>query len=392
MNKISDKIYYVGIADPKLKYFDIVMRTDFGTTYNSYIIKGEKVALVDAVHEKYKDEFLKNIEEVVPVTDINYIICNHTEPDHSGAISYILEKNPDITVVGTIAALKNLAKMLNKPFNQMLAKDGESLDLGGVEARFIITPNLHWPDTMMTYVESESSLLTCDFLGAHYAFDGIYDREIADVEGYKKSFKGYFDAIISPFKPFVTIAVNKLHGLKIDTVLPSHGPLLTDFVKDNIDTYIKWSVKVENMPKKISILYLSAYGYTEKLAIAAFSVLNAMGYDVKMYDVQKSTDSQVADAIENSDGIMLGTPTFNRNALKPIWDIVTSLDLIKAKNKSFAVFGSYGWSGEGTYLVNNLLKSMRLQTTDEPFRAIFNPDDESMQGMARFTKAFAENL
>lgn len=392
MNKISDIIYHVGVADPDLKHFDIVTETEFGTTYNSYIVIGEKIALIDTVPDKFRDEFIKKIEEAVPISDIDYIICNHTEPDHSGAISYILEKNPNVVIVGTIAALKNLQKMLLCPFNQLLAKNNEVLNLGGTELKFIITPNLHWPDTMMTYAESESALFTCDFLGAHYAFDGIFDYEIIDINGYKKAFKDYYDAIMSPFKPFVTIAVNKIRNLKFDMVLSGHGPIVKDFLKENIDSYLKWSVKIDNMPKKVSIFYLSAYGYTEKLATAALSVLKAMGYSVKMYNAAEYSLEEISAAVDSSDGIMLGTPTVNRNALKPIWDIVTSLDLVKVKGKSFAVFGSYGWSGEGSVLVNNLLKSMRLQTTDEPFRAIFNPNDESIQSMAKFTKAFAENL
>ncbi len=392
MKKITDRIYYVGVADPDLQHFDIVIETEFGTTYNSYIVKGEKTALIETVHDKFSSEFIRNIEEITPVSEIDYVICNHTEPDHSGVISYIIEKNPDVVVVGTIAALKNLQKMLGVKFNELLAKDNSVLSLGDIDLKFIITPNLHWPDTMMTYIESEKALFSCDFLGAHYTDGSIIDKEICNVNEYRKAFKDYYNAILSPFKPFVTIAANKIRALEFDKVLCGHGPVLTDFIKENIDSYLKWSVKIDNSPKKISIFYLSAYGYTKKLAEAAYAELSNGGYSVKIYDVAECLPEVISDAVESSDGILLGTPTINRNALKPIWDIVTSLDLVKAKDKSFAVFGSYGWSGEGAILVNNLLKSMRLSTADEPFRVIFNPDGEAIQKMQEFVKAFAENL
>ena len=153
MNKITENIYYVGVKDPDLKTFDIIMDTEFGSTYNSYIVKGEKVALIETAHDKFQDEYIKNIEEVVDIKDIDYVILNHTEPDHSGSLAKILEINPDITVIGTIAALKNLKEITNMTFKEHLAKDGEELNLGDFSLKFIIAPNLHWPDTMMTYME-----------------------------------------------------------------------------------------------------------------------------------------------------------------------------------------------------------------------------------------------
>ncbi|MBQ8636856.1 MAG: FprA family A-type flavoprotein [Clostridia bacterium] len=385
MVKLTDKIYYVGVKDPNLKVFDIIMDTEFGTTYNSYIVKGEKTALIEAAHDKLYDEYINNIEDVTSLDSIDYIICNHTEPDHTGALERILKVNPDVTVVGTIAALKNLKNITNTTFNELLAKDGEVLDLGGLTLKFYIAPNLHWPDTMMTYCAEEKALFSCDVLGAHYCFDGIVDSEITNKADYEKAMQHYYNCIVSPFNSFVQNGLKKIEGLDIQIVCNSHGPVLKDFIAEGIEKYQKWSETKCNNPKKATVFYVSAYGYTKKLAKRAYEVLSDAGLDAQIFDLVEADRVDVAKALHNSDLIMLGTPTINRNALKPIWDIVTSLDVITAKDVNFAVFGSYGWSGEGAILINNTLKNLRLKTTDEPFRVVFNPTEDDLKNMEEFT-------
>ncbi len=391
MNKLTDKIYYVGVKDPDLKTFDIIMDTEFGTTYNSYIVKGEKTALIETAHNNFCDEFIKNIEVVVPVCELDYVILNHTEPDHSGSLEKILKINPDITVVGTIAALKNLKEITNTTFNELLAKDGAELNLGGVSLKFIIAPNLHWPDTMMTYCESEKTLFSCDVLGSHYALNGILDTEIPSKADYDKAFKEYYDCIVAPFKPFVLKGIDKISGYDIKYVMTSHGPVLSDTIAEAIDKYVKWSTPYFSEKKTVAIFYVSAYGYTKMLADTAKTALEEQGINALLIDPTES-DANIAEVIEKSDAVMLGTPTINRNALPPIWNIVTSLDLVSVKDKPFAVFGSYGWSGEGTILVHSLLKSMRLKTTDEPFKVIFKPSDADLENMKNYTVEFAKGI
>ncbi len=387
MIKLTDKIYYVGVKDADLKVFDIIMDTRFGTTYNSYIVKGEKTALIETAHDKLFDTYIKNIQEVTEILDIDYIILNHTEPDHSGALAKILKINPDVTVVGTIAALKNLKEITNLTFNEHLAKDGDELDLGGTKLKFIIAPNLHWPDTMMTYCETEKALFSCDVLGAHFAFDGIIDKQIKSKDDYEEAFKDYYEAIVSPFKPFVLKGLDKLKGLDISYVLTSHGPVLTEYIKENIDKYINWSTPNKKDAPTVAIFYVSAYGYTKMLAETAKNTLLEKDFKVLFVD-PTDTDLDINKTVEGADAVMLGTPTINRNALPPIWNIVTSLDLISVKDKPFAVFGSYGWSGEGTTLIQSLLKSMRIKTTDEPFKAIFKPSPDDIEKMKEFTENF----
>ena len=384
MVKLTENIYYVGVKDPDLKVFDIIMDTEFGTTYNSYLIKGEKTALVETAHDKLYDEYIKNIEEVMPLTEIDYIICNHTEPDHTGALEKILKVNPNVTVVGSIAALKNLKNITNTPFNELLAKDGEILDLGGLTLKFVIAPNLHWPDTMMTYCEEEKVLFSCDVLGAHYCFDGVLDTEITNKADYEKAMQHYYNCIVSPFASFVQNGLKKIADLDIKLVCNSHGPVLKEYIGEGVEKYNLWSSPKVNNPKKAAIFYVSAYGYTQKLAKCAYDVLKDTGIDTQIFDLVENNGPEISKALHDSDMILLGTPTINRNALKPIWDIVSSLDVITAKDVNFAVFGSYGWSGEGPILINNTLKNLRLKTLDEPFRVVFNPNEEDIVKMKEF--------
>jgi len=388
MNKITENIYYVGVKDPDLKTFDIIMDTEFGSTYNSYIVKGEKIALIETAHDKFTDEYIKNIEEVVSVKDIDYVILNHTEPDHSGSLERILKMNPDITVVGTIAALRNLKEITNMTFKELLAKDGEELSLGDFSLKFIVAPNLHWPDTMMTYMEKDKALFSCDVLGAHYCFDGLFDTEIKNKADYEKAMKVYFDCIVAPFKPFVLKGIEKIKDLEIEMVLNSHGPLLKEYIGEGIKKYIGWSTPEITGLRKAAVCYVSAYGYTKMLAEAAYNtILEHDLFNVKLIDLEKERLCG-----EEYDIILFGTPTINRNALSPVWNALTGLDVISSANTKFGVFGSYGWSGEGAILLNNTLKALRLKTEDEPFRVLFKPTEKDLENMKEFTKGIISKL
>ena len=211
MLELKNNIFYVGVKDPTLRTFDIFMETEYGTTYNAYLVKGEKTALIETAHEKLLDSYISNIEEIMPVSEIDYLICNHTEPDHSGSVKKILELNPDIEVVGSIAAIRNLKEITNMTFKEHIAKDGAELDLGdGKVLKFCIVPNLHWPDTMVTYLESEKTLFSCDVFGAHYCEDAVVDEDIIYYDKYEKAMKVYYDCIVSPFNAFVVKALEKL--------------------------------------------------------------------------------------------------------------------------------------------------------------------------------------
>ena len=202
--QVTQDITWVGALDPNLRIFDIIMETKYGTTYNSYIVKGtEKIALFETVKEGFFDEWLAKIEEVVDPSDIDYIILDHTEPDHGGSLAFVLDHCPKATVVATQAAITFLEEIANRKFPHIVAKDSVSLDLGGKTLQFIMAPFLHWPDSMYTYIPESKVLITCDSFGCHYSDERVFNDAIDDPSDLMDAYKYYFDCIMGPFKTFV---------------------------------------------------------------------------------------------------------------------------------------------------------------------------------------------
>jgi flavorubredoxin len=229
MTQIKNNIYAVGILNPNMRIFDIVMKTEYGTSYNAYIVKGDKIALIDASHNKFSDKFIENISEVCNPKDIDYIIVNHCEPDHTGSLVNVLKLATKSKIYATTAGaiyLKNITNIPNLEIH--VIKDNETLDLGQNKTlQFISAPLLHWPDSMFTYLQQDKVIFTCDFLGSHYCEPYIFDKNIKYVDDYKSALKNYFDCIFGPFLPYVKNGLDKISKLSIDYVCNSHGPILS---------------------------------------------------------------------------------------------------------------------------------------------------------------------
>ena len=221
--EIKENVFYVGVTDEKLKVFDVVMRTEYGTTYNSYLIKGKnETALIDTVKSEFCDKLISNIENYVDINKLNYLIVNHTEPDHAGSIGRILSMNPEIVVCGTKMAIDFVRNIVNFDFKSKVLTANDSLDLGGKELKFFAFPMLHWPDSMFTYLKEDRMLFTCDSFGVHYATKKLFN-DLEEPDGVLKNniileqYKYYFDAILSPFKnPFLINALNKISLIPLD--------------------------------------------------------------------------------------------------------------------------------------------------------------------------------
>ena len=227
--KLRENIWSVGIQNPALRVFDIVMESKYGTTYNAYLVTGgEKTALIEAVHKDYFDELVRNVEEVMPIEKVDYLIMNHTEPDHSGGVRALLDRCPNLTVLCSASAKKFLSAISNEEFPCRVVKNGDTLDLGGKTLTFISAPLLHWPDSMFTWDEADKTLFTCDFLGAHFCEPSMVDTGIHAV--YRRAYEGelryYFDCIFGPFKPAVLDGLDKMPA-EAELVCTSHGPCLT---------------------------------------------------------------------------------------------------------------------------------------------------------------------
>lgn len=391
--KIADNVYYVGVSNPTLRVFDIIMCTEYGTTYNSYLVKGaDKTALIDGAHKGFEANFQENVEAITDFANIDYMVVNHTEPDHSGAIRLVIEKNPDIVVYGTAACLKNLDNIVRLPFNRVAVKDGDTLELGGKTLTFCVSPNIHWPDTMMTYLAEDKILFSCDFLGAHFAEPTMYVHKAYKKELYEKEFKVYYDAIMGPFAKFVIRALDRIKDLDIALVCPSHGPMIMGGdIQVAMDTYRKWATPEEKTEKTVAIYYVSAYGYTRQMCQYLAEKLEAKGLVVSAFDVIKTDAADIAAHLED-DFLVFGSPTLNRAALKPVLDVISSIDAVGAAGRPYATLGCFGWSGEACAQLNDRCNSIKMKQVGESVRSQFTPTDEVWAALDTLADQIAETV
>lgn len=380
--ELKKNLYWTGVLDANLRVFDIIMETEFGTSYNSYLLKtSEKTVLFETAKAKFLDGYLKALNKLVDIKDIDYIVVNHTEPDHAGSIEKLIEMNPNIKIIGSQVAIGFLKNIVNREFNGIIVKENETLSLGDKTLRFMSVPNLHWPDTMYTYIEEDKTLVTCDSFGSHYSFDGILLSKLTDNEGYLRALKYYFDCIIGPFKnPFMIKALDRIKDLEIDMICTGHGPVLDCRIDEIMEYYKKWSnVSNPNPRKTVIIPYVSAYGYTRELANKIAEGIEASGdIDVRTYDMETADQAKVLEELEFADGILFGSPTIVGEALKPIWDLTTSIFARTHGNKLASAFGSYGWSGEAVPHIIERLKQLRMKVVDEGFRVKFKPSESEL--------------
>lgn len=383
--KLSEGVYSVGILNPNMRVFDIVMKTDSGTSYNSYLVKGEdKIALIESSHDEFMDSYLENIREVCDPADIDYVILNHNEPDHSGALAGLLAHLPKAKVVASAVGATYLKNITNLPLDILKAKDGETLDLGGKTLQFAAAPFLHWPDSMFTYLPEDKMVFTCDFLGCHYCEPYTFDTCIAYPKAYDTALKLYYDAIFGPFAPYVVKGLDKLKTLDFDMVCTSHGPVLTRREGGRLDEvlklYTQWSAPIVKEHPSIPVFYCSAYSNTKQMAESIkegiLSVLPQA--EVLCYDIIEHDMGELHGQLNASTAFAVGTPTINRDAVPPVWMLLAGVDAINCAKKPCVVFGSYGWSGEGIPNVKQRLESLKMNVVGE-CKVQFVPTAEDLQ-------------
>ncbi len=392
--KLTEGIYWVGAIDYELKVFDIIMETEFGSTYNSYLVIGsEKTALIETAKVQFKDEFLNRIKEHVKIKDIDYLVMNHTEPDHSGSIKYLLEENPDLEIYGSAAALMNLKEILNITFKGHRVTNGLSVSLGDKTLDFYLQPNLHWPDTMFTHVKEADTLFTCDFFGAHYASNIIKVNDLPDLKIYERVLKEYFDAIMHPFLPYVRKGLERVKDLNPKIIAVSHGAVLEEpYLSHAIELYDKWSTLPVKLDKPLVLIpYATAYGYTEKMANIISDTLKeefSGEIYVNMYDLIYADRHEIVKQVPICDAFLVGSSTILRDTVKIVWDLLASIDYEMAKGKLASSFGSYGWSGEAVEHIIQREKQLQFKTV-EGLRIKFSPSESQIEEIKEYARGIA---
>jgi flavorubredoxin len=387
--RVSDNVDWIGVLDRDLVSFDIVMETKHGTTYNSYFIDARKKAVIDTVKEAFWPEYKEKLFSLTDPADIEYIICNHTEPDHSGSLRHLLDLAPKATVVGSGQALTYLGEMVGKSFTSQKVKDGDVIDLGNRKLRFIGAPNLHWPDSIYTYLEEEALLFTCDSFGAHYADEKMWDDQVGD---YSEAFDYYFDVILKPYSKFMLKAIEKIKTLPIDLICPGHGPILRSTWREKIQRSSRMASRYLDEIRKdnrVLIAYISAYGFTREMAIKVKEGLQKAGnVEIDLVDIENMLPGDLEEHVVRADGILVGSPTINQNTLLPVYKLFSVINPIRDKGKPAAAFGSFGWSGEAVKLIEDHLRNLKLNIVVEGIAARFLPDREESDNLVKFGEAF----
>ncbi|MCK9204842.1 MAG: FprA family A-type flavoprotein [Bacteroidales bacterium] len=390
--KVSGDVSWIGVLDRNIVTFDIVMETKYGTSYNSYFINATKKTVVETVKEKFWDTYLAKLRQVVDPADIDYIIVDHTEPDHSGCMARLLELAPKAEVVGSGNAIRYLKDLVGHDFPNRIVKDGQTLDLGNKTLQFISAPNLHWPDTIMTYLQEDKLLFTCDIFGAHYCHEGVFDDMVGDFDD---AFKYYFDVIMKPFSRFMLQAIERVRPLGINAICPGHGAILRKNWKKYVDLSEKFAGEAVRNPKpnRVLVAYVSAYHNTGTMAEKIAEGLKLAGnLEVDLCDLEKVGLTVLEQKIIEAAAIILGCPTFSQNIVLPVYQVFALINPIRDRNKPAAAFGSYGWSGEGVKIMNSIFNNLKLKVFDEGLTVKFTPHEEILQQCIDYGRKFGESM
>lgn len=359
--------------------FDIEFGLQNGTTYNSFIIQGEKTALVDTSHAKFRQLYIDALRGQIDPETIDYIVVSHTEPDHSGLIKDVLALAPNAVVVGAKVAIAFLEDLIHEPFERQIVKSGEKLDLGnGHVLEFTNAPNLHWPDTIFTFDHKTGILYTCDAFGAHYCTEDLFDE---DLEALSPDFRFYYECLMAPNARSVVSAMKRMDKLDgtIDTIATGHGPLLRRHVEELTSRYREWSAQKSNAETLVSVFYVSDYGYSDRISQAIARGISKTGVGVEMVDLRSADAQDVNEIVSRSTGLVIGMPPSSGKGSEETRAALGTLLAGVNDKKTFGLFESYGGDDEPIDTLQANLQDLELTVAFEPIRVKDTPTESLYQ-------------
>jgi flavorubredoxin/flavin reductase (DIM6/NTAB) family NADH-FMN oxidoreductase RutF len=358
--------------------FDIEFGLQNGTTYNSYLIRGKKIALVDTSHEKFRQLYFDILNGLINPQEIDYLIISHTEPDHSGLVKDILQLIPDITVVGSKVALQFLENLVHHPFQRQLVKNGDQLDLGnGHILEFVNAPNLHWPDTIFTYDHGTGILFTCDAFGMHYCSDDLYDEKLSAIE---PDYRFYYECLMAPNARSVLSAMKRMEPLgNINLVANGHGPVLKHNITELLTRYRDWSQAQTKGEKTVAVFYVSDYGYSDRLCQLIAKGITKTGIAVETLDLKSADPQEVKELASAAVGIVISTPPVSgKNAQEITGNFGTILASVNPK-QYIGIFESQGGDDEPIFPLFNKFREIGLTKAFDPIRSSETPNESLYQ-------------
>jgi flavorubredoxin len=391
---VKNNIYWVGKIDWELrKFHGDEYSTHRGSSYNSYLVKEDKVALIDTVWKPFAKEFVEKLANEIDLNTIDYIIANHAESDHSGALPELMRIIPNTPIYCTNNGVKSLKGHYHQDWNFNVVKTGDKLSLGQKELIFIEAPMLHWPDSMFCYLTEDNILFSNDGFGQHYASGYMFNDLVDQNELFTECIK-YYANILTPFSPMVTKKIKEVlsFNLPLDIICTSHGIIWRDKPEQIVERYLEWANDYQE--NQITIIYDTMWNGTRVMAenIANGIKETDKEVNVKLFNLAKTDKNDVITEIFKSKAILMGSPTINRGILVSVAAILEEIKGLRFKNKKAAAFGCYGWSGESTKIISESLKSAGFEIVDDGIKVLWNPDDESTTKCTEYGKKFVANI
>ncbi|UCE43063.1 MAG: FprA family A-type flavoprotein [Candidatus Aminicenantes bacterium] len=388
---IKPDIYWIGVNDRITDLFEGIWPISReGVSYNSYLINDDKKAIIDLMKSFKGDEYFAQIDEITDVSKIDYIIINHMEPDHSGLLRTLRRISPDVTLIGSAKTKKLLEDFFSIRDNIEVVEDGDTLSLGKRTLRFLMTPFLHWPETMMTLEISDRILFSCDAFGGYGAIQGsIFDDDCENIDFYQKEALRYYVNILANYSPRVLSAIAKLDGTLVDVIAPSHGLIWREETSHIVDLYKKWAeCATEQTDPGVTLVYGSMYGNTDVVMNAVAQGISKAGVPVEIFDAARTHVSYILSSLWTKRGIMIGAPTYEVSLFPPMADVLNMAVRKRIKNKKAAYFGSYGWSGGALREMQKIIEPLKWDLLDT-FEFLGAPSEKDIKKAEEFGTLFA---
>ena len=386
MLKITDTVSWVGKIDWELnKFHGDEYSTHKGSSYNSYLIRDEKTVLIDTVWEPFSKEFVANLKKEIDLKEIDYIVANHAEIDHSGALADLMREIPNTPVYCTKNGAKIIKGHYHQDWNFVGVKTGDTLDIGKNKLVFVEARMLHWPDSMMTYMAGENILFSNDAFGQHYASELMYNDKVDNDELYNEAIK-YYANILTPFSKFVVSKIEEVVALNIpiNMICPSHGIIWRENPLQIITKYMEWAKSYQE--NQITLVYDTMWKGTRRMAEAIAAGIRSKDKDVniKLFNCAQKDKNDIITEIFKSKMVLLGSSTINNGILTAAAGILEMIKGLKFTNKKAAAFGSYGWSGEAVKIITDQLKEAKFDVVNDGIKELWNPDEEALERCREF--------